>query len=142
MATNPICIDASFMARLVLQDPSTSRYADQWQRWSDAQLKMIAPTLIFYEVTNVFHRYVVTGQISPERAQQLLTQALALEVTVYQEMALHQQALSFAQRFSLPASYDAHYLALSEKMHAEFWSADRRLIERVQSTLAWVNLLE
>ncbi len=61
---------------------------------------------------------------------------------MYQEMELHQQALLLAQRFSLSATYDAHYLALAEKMNAEFWSADRRLIQRVQSALPWVNLLE
>lgn len=130
------------MARLLLQDPSTSVYAIQWRQWSDAELEIIAPALIFYEVTNVFHRYVVAGQISPESAQQLLTQAFALGVIVYQEMELHQQALLLAQRFSLSATYDAHYLALAEKMNAEFWSADRRLIQRVQSALPWVNLLE
>ena len=38
--------------------------------------------------------------------------------------------------------YDAHYLALAERLGAEFWTADRRLQQAVGATLLWVRLLD
>jgi len=40
--------------------------------------------------------------------------------------------LDLAARFSLPAIYDAHYLALAERLGSEFWTADRRLGQAAQ----------
>lgn len=37
-------------------------------------------------------------------------------------------ALDLAERLSLSATYDAHYLALAEWLGAEFWTADQRLV--------------
>ncbi len=54
---------------------------------------------------------------------------------------LHRQALKIAQRYNLPATYDAHYLALAERLGIEFWTADRRLFNAVRSSLSWVNLV-
>jgi predicted nucleic acid-binding protein len=54
---------------------------------------------------------------------------------------LHWRAMDLAERFSLPAVYDAHYLALAERLGGEFWTADRRLVEAVQGALPWVRLV-
>jgi predicted nucleic acid-binding protein len=47
-----------------------------------------------------------------------------------------------ADQFSLPAAYDAHYLALAELLEGEFWTADGQLARRVQPSLPWVHLVE
>jgi predicted nucleic acid-binding protein len=47
-----------------------------------------------------------------------------------------------AERFSLPAAYDAHYLALAEWLGGQFWTADGRLARRIQASLPWVHLVE
>jgi predicted nucleic acid-binding protein len=70
-----------------------------------------------------------------------LKAAFSLPLHLYGEAALHQRALDLAERFSLPAAYDAHYLALAEQLGAEFWTADRKLVRAVQSTLPWVRLV-
>jgi len=40
------------------------------------------------------------------------------------------------------AVYDAHYLALAERLGAEMWTADRRLCQAVGAALPWVRLVE
>jgi predicted nucleic acid-binding protein len=45
-------------------------------------------------------------------------------------------------RFSLPAAYDAHYLALAAQLGGEFWTADAKLAGVVQAELPWVRLVE
>ena len=54
----------------------------------------------------------------------------------------HKNLDDFAERFSLPAAYDAHYLALAQYLSAEFWSADKKLIRAVQTTLPWVHSID
>ena len=64
-----------------------------------------------------------------------------LGLRFFGDAELHRQALKIAQRYNLPATYDAHYLALAERLGIEFWTADRRLFNAVQSSLSWVNLV-
>jgi len=70
-----------------------------------------------------------------------LTAAFSLPIRLYGEEALHSLAIDIAERFSLPAVYDAHYLALAQHLGAEFWSSDRKLINKVQSAFPWVHLV-
>ena len=67
---------------------------------------------------------------------------LDMPVRLHDEAPLHERALALADRFALPAAYDAHYLALAEHLEAEFWTTDRRLTVKVQSSLPWVHLVE
>jgi predicted nucleic acid-binding protein len=50
--------------------------------------------------------------------------------------------LALAERFSLPAAYDAHYLALADWLGGEFWTADRKLVRAVEDELPWVRVVE
>jgi predicted nucleic acid-binding protein len=58
------------------------------------------------------------------------------------DLSTESWALDLAARFSLPASDDACYLALAERLGGEFWTADRRLVQAVQMELGWVRLVE
>jgi predicted nucleic acid-binding protein len=68
-----------------------------------------------------------------------LRAALSLPLRLYGEPELHARALDLAERLSLPAAYDAHYLALADWLGAEFWTADQRLVRAVQDELPWVR---
>jgi predicted nucleic acid-binding protein len=71
-----------------------------------------------------------------------LEAAFALPVRLYGEEQLHRRALALAERFSLPAAYDAHYLALADWLGGEFWTADRKLVRAVGDELPWVRVVE
>jgi len=71
----------------------------------------------------------------------LLDQVLGFDLRAYGDAELHQQALKIAQRENLPATYDAHYLALAERLGIEFLTGDRRLFNAVRSRLPWVYLV-
>ena len=83
----------------------------------------MAPTLLYYEVSNALHQYAVQGLASPSEAEALLDVALRLDPVLHDDPELHKHALRLAQRFSLPATYDAHYLALADRLGAELWTA-------------------
>lgn len=140
-ASQTICIDASFVVRFITgKNPDSS--ADQlWKQWQQSQPIIVVPTLFYYEVSNALHRYAVAGQLTQQEVAGLLDQVLGFDLRDYGDADLHRQALKIAQRENLPAAYDAHYLALAERLGVEFWTGDRRLFNTVRSRLTWVHLV-
>jgi predicted nucleic acid-binding protein len=65
--------------------------------------------------------------------------ALQLGITLHGDAALHRRALALAEHLELSAAYDAHYLALAERLGTEFWTADQRLGNAMSSILPWVH---
>jgi len=141
MSSGWLCVDANLVIRLVV-DPSDRAIQQLWERWATERRQIAAPTLLYYEVANVLYRYQALGLMRASSAQLALKAALALPVRLHGEPDLHHLALDLAQRFSLPAAYDAHYLALAEHLGAEFWTADGKLAHTVQAALPWVYLME
>jgi predicted nucleic acid-binding protein len=111
-----------------------------WSAWYEGGHTVVAPGLLYYEVSNALHRYVILGELLPEEAAAALEAALALEIDLYSDADLHRRALRLAERFSCSAAYDAHYLALAERLGAAFWTADQRLAKAVAHTLPWVHV--
>ena len=137
-----ICVDANFIVRLLSDPPNAISYSNLWRQWKSSGDRIIAPTIFCYEVTNVFHRMSLAEQILPEVAEQLLEDALNLGITLYGDRALHERALALARTLSLSAAYDAHYLALSERFNAEFYTSDKRLFNSVKDTITWIHLVK
>ena len=140
MSSSWLCIDANLVLRLVA-DPGDVRVQELWQRWDAERRPLAAPTLLFYEVTNALYRYRRLGLLSAASVRAALKAALALPLQLVGEAELHGRALDMAERFSLPAAYDAHYLAAAERLGGELWTADARLAHAVQGALPWVRLV-
>ena len=51
----------------------------------------------------------------------------------YEDDSLLLDAYEIAGRFNLPRSYDAQYLALAERLACDFWTADRTLVNSLQT---------
>ncbi|MDJ0713807.1 MAG: type II toxin-antitoxin system VapC family toxin [Prochloraceae cyanobacterium] len=135
------CVDANFVVKLVNNPSETSPYLTLWDRWEQSQTQIIAPTLLCYEVTNVFHRMRRAGQLLEAEAQQSLSNALNLPISFHNERQLHQQAFELAQKLNLSAAYDTHYLALAQKFQADFYTGDKRLFNKVHPTFTWIHLV-
>ena len=46
-------------------------------------------------------------------------------------------------RYNLPATYDAHYLALAEWMEIDLWTADTKLVNSLKPfKVKWVKGIE
>jgi len=142
MTTSLICIDANVVVGMVSIESPDSPYRQLWTKWEESEYKVVAPTLIYYEISNALHRLTIAGELLPEEASQAMEAALSLDITIYGDAAMHRRALNLASSLRLPATYDAHYLALSEQLSAQFWTADRRLFRAVQATFDWIHLVE
>jgi predicted nucleic acid-binding protein len=101
---------------------------------------LISPTLLFYEVTNALYQQQKNKILSPETIWQTLELSLELPINLINESGLHLRAREIAMQYNLPATYDAHYLALAEQKKADLWTADMRLVNTLKPfKLKWVR---
>ncbi|MCX7680434.1 MAG: type II toxin-antitoxin system VapC family toxin [Anaerolineae bacterium] len=140
MPNSPICVDASFMIRL-LESDEDGLPVQLWRRWQAEGRLIVAPTLLDYEIVNALHRYTMAGHLTSAQAEEALEALLGLGIIPYSDETLHLRALQIAGLLGLSAAYDAHYLALSERLNAEFWTADRRLFLAVEHRWPRIHLL-
>lgn len=136
---SPLCVDASVVVRLLVDTPESERVQGLWEAWQSSGRTLVAPTLLHYEVANALYRYEKAGELTEEEVQQALDTVLGLPVRLTGDNSLHVEAVLLARRAGLTATYDAHYLALAERLGAEFWTADRKLVERVHGKFPFVH---
>ncbi|HEY7031834.1 MAG TPA: type II toxin-antitoxin system VapC family toxin [Thermomicrobiales bacterium] len=135
-----LCCDANVVVHFVTGADGGAAQ-ELWRQWRAERRRVIAPLLLCYEVTNALHRLRRSGQATDAGVAEYLRIALMMPIEYATEHSLHDRAMQMAFRFNRPASYDAHYLALSEREGAEFWTADQRLYNSVHHHLPWVYLL-
>lgn len=140
MSTSTVCVDASFVLRMFLGPDD----AEAWEWW-EASLaegsEFRAPCLLGYEVANALHRYHRAGYLSEVTAEIVLEAVLALPIVLESDTSLHIAALRLADALGLSATYDAHYLALAERLGAELWTADAELVRRLEGRGPRVRLI-
>ncbi|RME34907.1 MAG: hypothetical protein D6793_08010 [Thermoflexia bacterium] len=79
MPNSPVCVDASFLIRLMESDEA-GLPVQLWRRWRAEGRFIVAPALIFYEIVNALCRYVVAGYLMAEQAEEALEALLALGI--------------------------------------------------------------
>jgi predicted nucleic acid-binding protein len=126
MSSSPICVDASLVARLFVGPDDAQAWA-LFDTWAAEEVPVCAPTLLVYELTNVFHKYQQKGILSASTAQLVQEAVLGLPILLEPHSGLAAAALRISTTLRLPAAYDAYYLALAEQIGADLWTADARL---------------
>lgn len=137
-----IVVDASFLLRLLIDGAETDAAESLWRTWRHERRPVLAPSLLFYEITNVLHRYLRHGHLEAPEARGLVAIAEAFRIERIDDSNLHERALTLASELDLPAAYDVHYLALAEQRQAELWTSDRKLVRATRHRFPWVHLLE
>ena len=138
---NVVVVDASIAIKWVLEEPDSDRADTLLAEWINKGKLILAPDLLAYEITNALYRKVRKGEITLERAKEALKEISLTEIEFdfSSDFALSTRAIGLANHFSLPATYDSHYLALAERESCELWTADERLWNSTKGKLAWVH---
>ena len=119
-----LVIDASATADLVLARPVAEKVAEHI---ADHSGDLHAPHLLDIEVVSAVRRLVASGEASPTRGVEAITDLLDLPLVRYPHEILVPRIWELRQNFS---SYDAAYLALAESLTDEgvpLLTTDRRL---------------
>lgn len=134
-----ICIDANLVIRYLLFPEDAVQ--DLWNTWDAAGVRLVAPTLLYYEVANGLFQYPRGGHLKAEIIHRAYETALILPILLVGDGALHRRAMILATTYRLPAVYDAHYLALAERLGIELWTTDVRLVKALKPFgVDWVRL--
>ena len=138
-----IVVDTSIVLKWVLDEPDSASALALLTGWINEEMLIQAPALLTYEVANALFQRVRKGEMTADRARQALEDVLFPELMLnfieYTEIS--KRAIILAQQYNLPATYDAHYLALAEHEKCEYWTADSRLCNAVRDKLPWVRQL-
>jgi len=135
-----ICVDASVAIKWLLREERSDRAIALYDATTNANQQIVAPPLLPLEVTNILRKRMrAQDGISLTRATEHLAAFLAFPIELHNPAGLHHQALVLADALGLPATYDAHYLALAEHLGCQLWTDDQRLIRHVANSLPFVR---
>ncbi len=136
-----VCLDAGLVIKLVSPEPDSPQVEAAFQEWKAENVDLIAPAFAAAEVDSVLRQKVVRGELTQELADAAFHLASRLPIRLDMAMDCRERAWEIARRFGFPTVYDAVYLALAEMRGCPFWTADRKLYERVKEQLAFVRPL-
>jgi len=136
-----VVIDANLALALFLRLPYTEQAYRLMDRLRERRSTLSAPLLWEYECLSGFHRAVRLGAIRPQEAAEFMNDLLALEIErVPPSIENHLATLRWAERLGQSKAYDAQYVALAERLGAELWSADQRLVHALKEQgVTWAH---
>ncbi len=134
-----ICIDSSVAAKWSFVEEHSFQARRLLRGALERQEPIVAPPLLPSEVANVIRQRLRQGRLELSEARALLAHFLAIPLSLQIPNALYDRALVLADRYNLPAIYDAHYVALAELLDATLWTADQRLLGALGGRLPFVR---
>lgn len=136
-----LVIDANIVAALVLPLPYSGPATRRVAVWKETGVILSAPLLLEYELLTILRKAVINGWLTTAAAAAAMETVSTLNIQCqFPGPELHEQALCWAERLGHSKTYDAHYLALADRLRAELWTADRRLANGAkQAGAAWVH---
>ena len=134
-----IVVDASVAAKWLLVETHSEKALALVVDASGAKQAIVAPSLLPFEVANILRQRMIRKTLTLADADRLMVQFLAFPVTLILPEGLSRRALAIADTLGLQAAYDAHYLALTERLGCDFWTDDQRLLRLVARRFPFVR---
>ena len=136
-----VCVDAGLAIKFITPEEDSAFAEALFVRWRADSTEMIAPAFAAAEIDSVLRQKITRGELTQEVADAAFRLARRLPIAFDIETDCRERAWEIAMDFQFPQAYDAAYLALAELRGCEFWTADKKLYERVKNRLEFVRLL-
>jgi predicted nucleic acid-binding protein len=142
-----IVVDTSLVTKWVLPEERSELALALLAALTARSEQIVAPALLPIEFTNVVFQRARRRMWSYEEAAEALDRLFELDLEVHspseaERRSLHRRAFALARDYALPATYDAHFVALAEALGCELWTADERLARRLGDRVPYIRLLE
>lgn len=134
-----ICLDASVAAKWFFREDHSDRATALLQTALTNKEPIVAPPLLPSEVANILRQRMRAGTLTLPEAQTILAQFLSVPIALHAPETLYDSALILADRYNLPAIYDAHYLAIADLTGSTLWTADQRLLNTLSGHVPFVH---
>lgn len=140
MSDSWVVLDASVVIKAILPNPEIKDCLRVLDELSHAH--WAAPVLWNYEMANAITKAVHFKQILETEGNLALKHALAMPVQlITPDVEQSLLAYSWSMKLLRASVYDCYYLALAETLGAEFWTADKKLFNALESLrLSWFHL--
>jgi predicted nucleic acid-binding protein len=136
-------VDANLSVALVLPTPYSAKAQVLGERWSAEAVDVFAPDLWAYEITSALRKAMSITSMPFLEAEAHLQTLMRLGVQlVPPTLELDRLALQWAEHLGQAVAYDAHYVALAERLGCELWTADRRLAGSAGAEVSWVHWID
>lgn len=137
-----VVVDSNILVAFGLSDEPLHTQANQiLATWTSAEITLAAPRLFRSEITAVVRKVVYQQRITHEQGRGMLTRLLSYPVEFHEDDSLLKSAYELAEQYNRPRAYDAQYLALSQRLSCEFWTADERLFNAVKDRFPGIRWL-
>ena len=113
-----LVIDASAALYLLVSEPGIEPFAT---------FELVAPALLWSEVTSVLNEMRWRRELSPALAQAAFDRLLASPIDRRADDDLYRDAREVARTLGWAKTYDAEYVALARALDADLMSRDERL---------------
>lgn len=142
MAT--VIIDANFGVALVRLMPYSITCRTLIEQWIYQEITIAVPDLWDYEIVSALHWLHSQNMLKRDAMMGGIDFLFRLPFRhVPLDRGLAIGALDWTGRLGQGKAYDAQYLALAERLQAEFYTADKKLFNRCQQIGAsFVKILE
>ncbi|MEO8396432.1 MAG: type II toxin-antitoxin system VapC family toxin [Chloroflexota bacterium] len=136
-----VVLDSGIFIASVYPEILTAEAKGLLHQLQAAQVTLHAPTLLRYELIAVSRKAIYQGRITAEEGLIARDQLLSYPVTLHFDDALLKRGYELADEYNRPTAYDAQYLALAERLSCDFWTADERMFNAVNSKFAGIRWL-
>jgi len=118
------CVDASFTLKLVVRETGSDQVEKQWAEWAQQRAEIIAPELVWYELTSTLAKRRRRGHLTEREGRDALDALLSLDITTVGGSDLHRRAYELAGELGHSVAYDATYASVAEQAQCPLWTAD------------------
>jgi len=130
-------VDASIVVKWVIPEV----LSDEADRVRDGADDVLDPDLLLVEDANALWRKTSAREISPREADAAFVLVRRSGIDLRPTGPLLPRAMDVARRLTHPV-YDCVYLALAEREHAAFVTADQRLLRRLSTRKLGISIVD
>jgi predicted nucleic acid-binding protein len=134
-----VVLDSGILLASILVEEHTEQSKALLSHWRAENIQIAAPTLFRYELVAVMRKNVYRATLSADQAIEGLAFLLAQPIQLMMDDQLLKRGFELATMFNRPTAYDSQYLAVAERLGCDFWTADEKLFNAVNSGLPWVK---
>jgi len=124
-----LILDSSVIAKWFFPENDSKNALAIKKKFTNNNVSIAIPILLYYEINSLLKTGVKTFRIDANDAKEVYSAFLKLNFISYSSEFLLEKTLATALKFDI-SSYDASYIALSEYLQVQFFTADKKLLNR------------
>ncbi|NLH87590.1 MAG: type II toxin-antitoxin system VapC family toxin [Firmicutes bacterium] len=123
-----VCVDASLVVKWLVDEPDSHRALALLEEWIVQGTRLIAPSLLDYEVGSVLRKLAARGVLPIDSARERLHLYEALDIELLSPPFIIRRAWELSVGYGLYTVYDASYVALAELTGTRLYTCDGALV--------------